>query len=188
VSKKGLKRVTATRYCGELLSEYCQDINLQYKDVFADCVADYNSLVLAVKGRNADADLKTAYYKQELDIKALMSQYEIKRAQFCKIERETRILNDDKMFSYEHTRYIGIDTDELTFETIKSIIEKYPYLYGRKKKSSLINVVDRSILFRIMLNNGILDSKFYREMRIARIIEHENNSKKDINYIFKKFY
>jgi hypothetical protein len=157
------------------------------KEVFAEAVYDYRDLVSYIKSRGADPALKTAYYKQELDIRALMHQYEIERARFCKMERETRILTDQEMFSYEKTRYFYIDVDPNVKKALRSLVKSYPHLYGRKKKTALINTVDRCVLFRLMLNNDVLENRFYRELRIDRIIESERLSKKSINYVFQKF-
>ena len=81
-----------------------------------------------------------------------------------------------------------IDVSPEILDSVRKFVKSYPYLYGRKKKATMGNVVDRSILFRIMLNNAILDNKFYREIRIDRLIELERVKKKDITYVFKKIY
>jgi hypothetical protein len=188
VSAKGLKRVSSTRFCGELFSNYCREIDNQFKDVFADCVADYVSLVVYIKSRGGDPSLKAAYHKHELSIKSLMKQYEIERTKFCKMERETRVLTDQKMFSYEETRYMRIDVKSEIRELLRALIKQYPYLYGRKKEANLTNAVDRCILFRIMLNNDVFNNKFYREIRIDRLIAEESYGRKNIDYILKKIY
>jgi hypothetical protein len=178
------KNILFNRQIGELLRDFSKDIDIALLDALCDAIVDYIGIVSHVKGKDPDPELKKIVSDFEYEAESISEQLKVIRSEFRDLRNEDAILLDIDLPKYDNSKYFILSIPESLHSAIKRFIKKFPKLYGRK--TTVRDVVDRSILLKVSYNDNLMDNEFYQQWRLFRILDKERNAKIDWNEIMEK--
>jgi len=178
------KGVVVTKPINDALSEYAAKMGVGYGECFNECLTDYLGVLSNVKSRYANLELKKIYNKFEMDFQQYFDYIKKERKAVTDDIFVTRLLTDEDMYK-SNPPSCPRKIPDFIHDDIKSTLEKFPYLYNRDKKAKMIEIVDRSIIFKVILNDSLLNNEAYKEWRLQRVLQPEKQAKVGWSYLFE---
>jgi len=183
MSKEGLKSITITKTVSDCLSLYSEKIGINYNECLAEFIADYIGVLGNVQSRYYDRGLKKIYNEFEYSYKKFNDHLRKERQIVIEDAFLTRVLDGEKIYVNPPSERRKIPI--IIYEQLKKVIESNPNLYNEKKKTKISDIVDRSILFRIIDNDELINNPAYREWRLQRMLISEKSCKLKWDYLFE---
>ena len=178
--------IAISRRIAYLLKDFSVKINETFRSSLFKAVFDYVNLLSNVKSRSSDKDLEEIWFNFEINANNIFKKMKEVRKDFCSRRRQDAILLNKKLLSYDNERYIMMDIPISLYNIVYDLSEKYPHLYNRKHKTTIRDIVDRSILLFVSNNDKLLENKEYRNWRISLILEKEKIGKMEWNCIMER--
>lgn len=179
-----LVTITVTKPVSDLLSSYSDNTGMGYGECLSECLVDYLGVISNVKSRHADKGLKLIFNEFEINVKKLIDFMKVERKKVVDDIYTTRILTGEDLYK-DNVSSIPRKIPKFIYDNIKKTLERHPYMYNKKKKAKVVDLVDRSIFFRIIKNDELMNNLVYQEWRLQRLFHYEKQSKLEWDYLFK---
>lgn len=178
-----MKTVAFERRIWEALHCYLDSTGETLYNVVTQSIFDYINILSHVSGKNPDDELRHIVNSFEIKVQTIFKKMNEAQQEFLKIRREESILLDKKI-PHNSDKYFILPIEDDLYYGIKALIKKHPYLFSNDKKSTINDVVSRSILFRIMDNDSLMNNEIYKAWRLDVIFRKEKKAKLSIDTIF----
>lgn len=177
-------RVAVNSRIGALLREYAVNSGEQVTDIFLQAVIDYIFLLKHVKSKKPDNDLKKAFLTSEMKSQVILDRIAELRKEYCQVRRKEAILLEVPLPKRDNGNYINLPIPVFLHGYIKKMLKKNPNLYN--KRTTIKDVLDRAVLFRVIKNEELFNNKAYREWRVSLLMAKECESKFELEEVVEK--
>jgi hypothetical protein len=169
-------KIAMDRRVGQLLKEYSERNSQFIKDALQEAVFEYVVILNHVKNPKPDRDLKIILNSFENSAKVVMRRIaELQKDYYARRAKEASLLNRRiPIRNSDQYKFSFIRKD--LYNGILKLANKYPDLYDKDKKTSIKDVIDRAVLFKISENEELMANPIYREFRISSILDKEYES------------
>lgn len=172
-----MKRVAIERRIGKLLKKFIESTGETFTDSLHQAVLDYVNIMLHVSGTNPDTELLRIMSDFEIDVQLIQRQISQVRREYLKVRKDESILLDKDIPHTDNSKYMILEVSPELYNAVVSLIRRYPYMYSDDKKASIKDVLDRSVIFRTMVNEKLMRNSIYRAWRLEQIMRQESKAK-----------
>jgi len=165
-------KIAVNRSIGRLLKHFIKFTGETFNESVYQSVLDYVNILSHVKGNGADKDLRNIMLSFDIQSKVVFSHINELHREYLDIRKQDAVLLDRGLPKCDNYNYMIFPLDRDLYKKIKKLIKKFPKLYN-DGEASVKDVVDRSILFRVVYSDELLKNQSYREWRISLLLENE---------------
>jgi hypothetical protein len=147
---------------------------------------DYVGVVMMVHSSDPDRDLKRIYLELEHQSQIVIDRIKSFRRDYVERRTQDNILLDLPAPANDNELYDFIGLSHQAHSFMKKLMRSFPYLYDGDVKTTAIEILDRSVLMKVSLNEELSNNEIYRQWKLTRLIEKEKMSQNDWDYILEK--
>jgi len=180
-----MKTVVFNSKIRDVLKDFISSSGETIYDSVIQSILDYVNILSHVCGDNPDNELVHIVNVFEIASQVIFKKMIETRLEFLRVRREESILLDKKLPHCDNANYVMIEIPNELHRKITTLINHNPNIFSSEKNATIKDVINRSILFRIMENDLLMENEIYRAWRLEMIMRKEKSSKLSIDEIIK---
>jgi len=172
-----MKNISIDRRIGNLLKKFIEVTEETFRDSMIQCLVDYVNILSHVKGNNPNLSLVHLVYNFEMDAQVIFKKMSQSRGEYLRFRKEESILLDKKLPICDNQKYDVISIPDELYNGIEVLLKREPHMFSHKKAATIKDIANRSVLFRVIENDNLINSDIYRAWRLQQIIKKEKQAK-----------